>query len=432
MPTRFPVTVLREPELAAKVLTGIARDATISRRFAIFEIQVDRTEYQVVAILRYSGQFRDHLEDAFGFMVNMEWARQNYFPELTNQVARMGGRASGLALAVVDEHGERVVSTHPGVSNGPVSRRSFPVIFFDPLLAAVAQSKGVSSAEWVVEVRGAPDPTLGAAFRGANRTLLLAALAAISLAFGLVMTARAVSANDRLNELRAEFVSTVTHELKTPISTIRAVGDTLASGRISTRGGQIEYAQIVIQEAKRLTRLVDNLLALSRITDVTEVYWFEPLAIESLVEKTLGDFEPQMAAAGVETQVEIPADLPLIRGDRTAIGLMLDNIIDNAIRYSPARRSLLITAAQADGAIVLNVTDAGQGIPEDQLAHVTRKFFRGRNPVSNGSGLGLAIVKRIAGDHGGHLRIESTLNVGTTVSVSFPMVRSDEETDSGH
>jgi signal transduction histidine kinase len=134
----------------------------------------------------------------------------------------------------------------------------------------------------------------------------------------------------------------------------------------------------------------------------------------------------------VETQVEIPADLPLIRGDRTAIGLMLDNIIDNAIRYSPARRSLLITAAQADGAIVLNVTDAGQGIPEDQLAHVTRKFFRGRNPVSNGSGLGLAIVKRIAGDHGGHLRIESTLNVGTTVSVSFPMVRSDEETDSGH
>lgn len=181
-----------------------------------------------------------------------------------------------------------------------------------------------------------------------------------------------------------------------------------------------------------MTRLVDNLLALSRITDVTEVYWFEPLAIESLVEKTLRDFEPQIATAGVDIHVDMSTTLPLIRGDRTAIGLLLDNIIDNAIRYSASKPSLLIAAHQVNGAIQLSVTDNGQGIPPDQIAHVTRKFFRGANMVANGSGLGLAIVKRITADHEGRLEITSTLDVGTTVSVSFPIARTDEEANSGH
>lgn len=224
-PMRFPVTVLHEPDLAARVLQGISRDSPLGRRFAIFEIRIGDAEYQVVSILRYSGQFRDRLEDAFGFMVDMAWVRQHYFPELTNQIARIAGNAGGLALSVVDDRGTRVASTHPEVWSAPISRRTFPVMFFDPLLAAVGQSRARARRDWVVEVSGARDPTFGVGVGGADRTLLLAALAAASLGLGLVMTARAVNANDRLTELRAEFVSSVTHDLKTPISTIRAVGD---------------------------------------------------------------------------------------------------------------------------------------------------------------------------------------------------------------
>src|SRR5205085_11102695 len=153
--------------------------------------------------------------------------------------------------------------------------------------------------------------------------------------------------------------------------------------------------QLVVQEAKRLTRLVDNLLALSRITDVTEVYMFEPLAVDSLVDTTLQEFGQQLALAKFETQVDIPADLPAVRADRTAMGLLLDNLVDNAIRYSPQVRALRIDARRDGSKVVIEVADKGRGIPEDELDLVTRKFYRGRQQTPNGSGLGLAIVKRI-------------------------------------
>ncbi len=179
-----------------------------------------------------------------------------------------------------------------------------------------------------------------------------------------------------------------------------------------------------------MTRLVDNLLAMSRITDVTEVYMFEPLAVDGLIDMTLQEFGKQLAEAEFETHVEIPADLPSVRCDRTAMGLLLDNLVDNAIRYSPTTRFLRIGAHRENGRVVIEVSDKGRGIPLDELDLVTRKFFRGRHLISNGSGLGLAIVKRIVTDHEGELSISSTVNVGTTVSVGLPISKDDEEADS--
>jgi hypothetical protein len=311
---RFPVSMQHDAVVGRGMIEHIASDVALGRRFSIFELTTGGTDYQVVARLLYHDEERQELDGVFGFMVNMPWVRNHYFPELTNQIAQIGG-ASGLALVVVDDGGTRVASTPAAFSAGPVVRRTFPVMFSDPLLMAVDQPAGFAWRRWTVEVGGADDPTLAAAIRGADRMLLLAACAAATLAFGLVFAARAVSASARLTALRSEFVATVTHELKTPIATIRAVGDTLVSGRIATPTAQREYAQLVVQEAKRLTRLVDNLLALSRITDVTELYMFEPLAVDGLVDATLQSFGHQLADAGFETHVDIPADLPPVRGD---------------------------------------------------------------------------------------------------------------------
>src|SRR5207237_3431243 len=124
--------------------------------------------------------------------------------------------------------------------------------------------------------------------------------------------------------------------------------------------------------------------------------------------------------ADFDMQVEIAADLPLLRADRTAIGLMLDNLVDNAIRYSPETRSLRILAHRdGDAMVALEVRDAGRGIPADEIDLVTRKFFRGRHVVSGGSGLGLAIVKRIVRGHDGDVAIRSALTVCTTVNVTL-------------
>jgi signal transduction histidine kinase len=421
-PNRFPVTTRTVPAVADAIVARIGADAAHGRRFSIFQLRIGGVPHQVVVRLLYHDQFRDQLEGIFGFTVDMPWVRQHYFPELTGQVARIGGTGSELALAVVDAFGARVAQTTPYTQEGPTSYRTFPVMFFDPLLVVLDPPEDLPWDQWAASVSAAADPTLASAIRGADRTLIVAACAAVSLAFGFVLTARAVRASASLAEMRSEFVATVTHELKTPIATIRAIGDTLASGRISTSGDRREYAELVVQEAKRLTRLVDNLLAMSRITDVADVYSFEPLALDALVDAVLEDFSHPLAAAQFDIQVEMPPDLPAVRADRTAMSLMLENLIDNAIRYSPAIRSLRISAREDGGGLVLlEVADQGRGIPADEIGQVTRKFVRGRHAVSGGSGLGLAIVKRIVADHGGRLGIRSVVNAGTTVGVSLPI-----------
>jgi signal transduction histidine kinase len=428
---RFPVAVRNVPAVAGPIVARMGADAAHRRRFSIFQLQVDGVPHQVIVRLLYHDQFRDRLDGILGFMVDMSWVRRYYFPELTAQMARIGGMGSGPALAVVDAHGDSVARTTSSADAGPPSRRLFPVMFFDPLLVVLDPPAEQPWEQWAVEVSAVADPTLAAAIRGADRTLIVAALAAASLAFGFVLTARAVRASSRLAEMRSDFVATVTHELKTPIATIRAAGDTLVSGRISATWDQREYAQLVVQEAKRLTRLVDNLLAMARITDVADVYSFEPLALEPLADAVLEEFAHQLTAAEFDTQVDIPPDLPAVRADRTAMSLLFENLVDNAIRYSPATRSLRISAHRdGAGVVVLEVGDKGRGIPADEIDHVTRKFVRGRQASSGGSGLGLAIVKRIVTDHGGRLAIRSTVGVGTVVSASIPIYEPDEKTDS--
>jgi signal transduction histidine kinase len=219
--------------------------------------------------------------------------------------------------------------------------------------------------------------------------------------------------------MRADFVSAVTHELKTPIANMRAIHETLASGRVTTETSR-EYAEMGIREATRLTRLVDNLLAYARITDVAHAYAFEAVALEAIVDRSVKEFAPNLADGDFDVHVDMPDGLPLVKADPTALNLMLNNLLDNAIRYSKERRHLAITGRATEHMVTLEVADQGVGISEENLESVTRKFWRGPESHKGGSGLGLAIVDRIVADHGGKLDIRSKVGVGTTVIVSLP------------
>jgi signal transduction histidine kinase len=244
--------------------------------------------------------------------------------------------------------------------------------------------------------------------------------AVMALIVGFLMTARVVRVQARLAELRSDFVSTVTHNLKTPIASIRVLGETLArrTSRVDSEAG--EYGLLLVEQTRQLARLVDNLLAYARVTDVTEVYCFESVALDQLVEKALNGFAPRLIAEKFEIAVDIPDELPDIRGDQTALGLVLDNLIDNAIRYSGAHKWLEISAGRQDGTITIAIADHGDGIPADEMPHVQRKFYRGRRARSDGSGLGLALAERIIRDHGGSWKLNSSVGQGTTVMIVLP------------
>jgi signal transduction histidine kinase len=429
-PSRFPVTAGKNRRMAQLLVGRLQADVDQRRRFSAFQVPVGDVDYQVVTRLYYADPYREAVRGAFGFTVNLSWVRHFYFPELTRQMSRIGETSTGLAMAIFDDQDSLIASTAIATPSvlGATTRRTFEVAFFDPRLVAVNRPTDLPRHEWAVEVKAFPDPPLAIALQTANRTLIIAGLAAVTLAIGLILTARAVKASASLAELRSEFVSTVTHELKAPIATIRAIGDTLVSGRIaSDADAQRDYARLVVQESKRLTRLVDNLLAMSRITDVTEAYSFEPQSVSDAIAAALQDFHQQLQDGGFEVHVDVPEDLPAILADSTAIHLMLDNILHNAIRYSDQMRSIHIAASVVGRAVRIEITDRGRGIPADEIHKVTRKFFRGRRVVPGGSGLGMAIVQRIVVDHGGQLEIHSVVDAGTTIAVHLPVAGGHRE-----
>ena len=413
---RYPVVVARNSLTAQPILERIQEYARNRVNYARFGTELGGVPYEIVARLQYSDVYHERLDSIAGFTVNLAWVRERYFSELVSEVSRIGESGTALEYAVVDDGGNAVT----GAINADVAAvREFPLQFFDPASTELDNEDTVPPV-WTVRVSAAGDPMLGWATSGEETTLLAITATALGLAISFLLTAHSVRARGSLAAMRAEFVSIAAHELKTPLATIHAASETMVRGRLNS-SRLTEYTHLLLQESKRLTRLVDNLLAYARIIDVKDLYQFERLAPAELIEDSLNGFQRQLAEGRFEVTTDIPHDLPLVRGDRTALRLALDNLIDNAMRYSDTARDLHLSARWSGGRVVIEVSDRGSGIPPDEIEMVKRRFVRGRRTGTHGSGLGLAIVMRVAADHGGRFDLESRVGAGTRASLEVPI-----------
>lgn len=413
----FPVLVSTDADIGRRLTARILRDAEQEHQFSTFDWRVGDVTYQVVARLKYSDPYRLTVSSVFGFVVNLDWVKQHYLQALASEIQRVRGDAISLQAQPSDESGD-ATTARADARYVTAARRPFPLLFFDPLSLAATSAADIRRETWVAQST-VTDDALHQASVGARRALLVTAVAGTGFAIGLVLVAGGIRANAELGRRRAEFVSSVTHELKTPVSTIRAAGETLLSGRLTGPDVSREYARLVVEQAKRLTRLLNNLLAYARITDTPESYLAEPVQLSELVRKALRDWQWHFENGEFTVEVDVPSTLPRVRVDRTGFELLLDNLIANAVTYAGERRWIRLSAERVAGTVRLEVADRGIGIPADELPHVTRRFFRGRRSNSGGSGLGLAIVERIVEEHGGSLSIESS-DAGTTVRVDLP------------
>jgi signal transduction histidine kinase len=419
----YPVEVRRDPPQIAALRQRVESDIAGHRRYSVFDIAIEGIPYQIVVLLTYQDTARERLDRVFGVAINLDWAQNYYFTDILQQVAQIEGGASATSFAVFDERGRTVAGTLDADSQKAVARRTFPVLFFDHRLLAVDPPADLMQRSWTVAASAAGDPTFVLAARGARRSLVVVGAGVVLLALSLLATTRAARASAALAAIRADFVATVTHELKTPLASIRAAGETIARGRVRTEPDLKRYAGILVREERRLTRLVNNLLAYSRVTDVTQVYTFEPQEPSALIAEATKGFRRQLEDGSVDLQVRVPSDIALVHADRTALVLALDNLIDNAIRYSPDPKSVAVHASTENGHIRFDVLDRGAGIPADDLPRVKRQFVRGRTAKGDGNGLGLAIVNRIASDHGGVFELRSDVGVGTTATLFIPAAR---------
>jgi two-component system phosphate regulon sensor histidine kinase PhoR len=428
-PGRFPVVIEERASISASVISLIQHDAAPGRPFVVLETTLNGTPYQIVARLLYKDPFRQKINAIFGFMVNLTWAREHYYSALLQQTLPTNNASREVGISILDDQGQPVAEAGAvGAGRGATpSVRTFRPLFFNPLLVAAEPPSAQQRRLWKIDAVTREDSSLLGAATAANRMLILQIAAAAMLAGGILLSLRATRSGLRLAELRSNFVANVTHEFKTPIATIRAAGETLVAGRLDGAAARRDYASYIVEESRRLTHLVDNLLAFSRLTDAVEMkHTVEPVALAEVVKQTIDRFSLQLSGGEFRVEAWVPASLPPVAGDPSAIALMLDNLVDNAIRHSRAEHVLEIRARAESDTLILEVADRGGGIPPDEIARVTRRFYRGRHAGQGGTGLGLAIAARIAADHGGALTVSSEPGVGTTVRVRLPAMAGHE------
>lgn len=419
----YPAVLRRNPEGSGPLVDALRRHGAGPGRFVAFDVPLNGRPYQVVGKL-LSVPATMSRPAVVGFTVNLAWVREHYFRELATEVSRIGDAAGLLSISIEDDQGGTVAMTRPSAGDGSMRQRSFEPRFFDPAIPLTITRMIPAARPWIARVSAANELTYFAPVRGAYAVLAAAAVATV---VGMLLTVRAARARAALAAMQSDFMYGVTHELKTPLSLIRLMAETLGHRRYSSQEAVTDYARLLSQEAWRLTRLIDNILAFARVTDSGGKHPFDPIDPSELVDDVLERFRPQLTDGAFDVKVDMPADLPRIRGDRTMIAQALDNLVDNAIKYSAERRELSVRLSTRDSVLQVEVADRGAGIAPDEVPLVFDKFYRGRLAAAGGSGLGLAIVKRIVEDHGGTVEMTSALGGGTSVRLVLPVDKDDVE-----
>jgi signal transduction histidine kinase len=244
---------------------------------------------------------------------------------------------------------------------------------------------------------------------------------------GAVLALFDITSLRRLEEVRRDFVANVSHELRTPLTIINGFAETLASEDLPP-GPRKEFAESIRANAARMSRLVDDLLDLSRIESGGWRPMPTQVRVEDLVKECVAQIGERASAKGLTVNYSIDPDASHAYADPTAFRQMLLNLLANALRYT-ASGGIAITASSEQGGIRIAVTDTGVGISAEHLPRIFERFYRvhpGRARTEGGTGLGLAIVRHMAEAHGGSVRASSTMGSGTTVSVLFPRQQSGE------
>lgn len=230
----------------------------------------------------------------------------------------------------------------------------------------------------------------------------------------------------KLEKIRVDFVANVTHEIRTPLTAIIGYLETINAGAVNNADDAKRFIDISLKQARRLNRLVEDLLVISKV-ELGEIKLnFEEVPVRDAFVSAMPLVEAKAGLKKINIQNNLPENLPHIRADRDRLSQILLNVLDNAVKFTPEDGSIIIDASQKDNHIILTITDTGIGIPKEEVRRLGERFYRvdrSRSRDLGGTGLGLSIVKHLMIAHGGRMEIESQLGRGTKVSLFFPMVK---------
>jgi signal transduction histidine kinase len=258
------------------------------------------------------------------------------------------------------------------------------------------------------------------------------AVMALFLLAGTYLIARAIRKEAVVSRLQSDFVAAVSHEFRSPLTTMRQLSEMLAATRVASESRRQLYYETLVGESARLQRLVETLLNFGRMEAGARPYRFERLDSSALVERVAAEFEPQIAAAGRHIEVA-PRNGPCwVDADAEALSLAVRNLVDNALKYSPDHQSVAVECESKGDYVAIRVRDRGAGIAASEQKAIFRKFVRGTAASAGnvkGTGVGLAMVRQIVDAHGGEVRVESRPGEGSTFTLLLKESEDGANTD---
>lgn len=254
--------------------------------------------------------------------------------------------------------------------------------------------------------------------------LIVLSVTAILFTIAVIIT-RSFERLVEANRMKSEFVSVVSHQLRSPLSNLRWVIELLTSGRVNgVSEKQLEYFKILKENSTRMRELVSDLLIVSRIETAKLSLKKKEISLEDLTRKIIEELEPFAKASNVKVELKAPKNLPKVFADSSQIQLVIENLLDNAIRYIKEKGQVEIKLEKIDKYCRFKIKDTGVGIPEEDQKYIFQKFFRSENVMkyqTQGSGLGLYITKSIVKRSGGKIGFKSQEGIGSTFWFTLPI-----------
>lgn len=362
--------------------------------------------------------------DALGASLNQTAARldrtiETLTEERNRSAAILGSMVEGVAVV---NGTERLVFANPGFAE--ILNLDVPPRAGSALVEVVRQTELLEAVRRVL--RGEPRVE-SEIVTGTLRQRYFAATAAAvhaTEANAAVIVLHDITDLRKLERVRRDFVANVSHEFKTPLTAIQGFAETLLGGAVDDPQNRGRFLEIIVEHSRRLARLTDDLLKLSKMDAdrlELEIRRFNPVPFVQGCLETAG---PRAAEKNLRLSSNLPASLPDIAGDRRRLAEVLQNLLDNAIQYTPEGGQIMVSASADDGEVVFTVSDTGIGIPQADQSRIFERFYRvdvARSREVGGTGLGLSIAKHLVEAHGGRLWVESEVGRGSQFHFSVPI-----------
>jgi signal transduction histidine kinase/tetratricopeptide (TPR) repeat protein len=395
------------PDLEAK-MSGIVTEPGRSA----MRLTQDIGKYSyLVSILRQPARNGDEAKGAWGIILNADRLRENVLRPALHQYVS----SEDTAWVVKGRYGGPVLTSENPPTGTVTVRANFASNFPD----------------WSLEFYQ-PPPRLINTFLLSRQGLYFYMFLLITgiLVFGLILTIRAVSHELELARLKSDFVSTISHEFKSPLTSIRQLAEMLHSGRVPSEERRRQYYDVLLEQSERLSLLTENILNLARIEEGRKQFVLEKTDIGALLQQIVSSIQDRVRHEGFSIELEIKKDLPVIMVDRDAMAQAITNLIDNAVKYSGESKSVVVSASDEGASLHIAVKDFGIGIRREDLDKVFERFFRGGDELTRtvkGSGLGLTLVREIVEAHHGTVYAESEPGKGSTFFIRLPLPKRKEK-----